>query len=537
MSTLKKPQYFFTLIVIAYVLYAGAFIYRGSALVKANSYIPETRRYYVLFDDAMVSMRYAKNLANGYGLVWNPGGPRVEGFTNPLWVGYMAIFHGLPIDESKTSAYIQVSGALLMVANLFVVKKIADRVSGRPLVGLGAAAFTAFYLPLNIWSLQGTEVSVLTLIVSLAAWFALRALDSRQFSLVPYLLLGFSTLIRMDMAVPFGAVALFMFFADRPHRIRHVLAAPLILAGFFVPQEIWRRSYYHEWLPNTYTLKMEGYPLVMRLTQGYEVTGRFFARAGVLPFGIYVFRRDKQVRLLGWLFMTQVLYNIWVGGDAWEWHGGANRYLSIAVPLFFILLWHTLIEVYTWLIDAARRLGDSDPRFRLNPAAARIGLALLAVFLFVQMNYTYGTDALKELLLIKPPMFAADNQQKVEEAQLLKALTKNNATVAIAGAGIIPYFADRPFVDLLGKNDKVIARLPADRRIIPEFVPGHMKWDYRYSIGQLQPDVVLELWVNAQDAGPYLANYLQIWFPPAHANVWMKKDSPAVYWDRIWGGG
>jgi hypothetical protein len=28
--------------------------------------------YFVLFDDAMISMRYARNLVEGHGLVWNP---------------------------------------------------------------------------------------------------------------------------------------------------------------------------------------------------------------------------------------------------------------------------------------------------------------------------------------------------------------------------------------------------------------------------------------------------------------------------------
>lgn len=45
---------------------------------------------FTLFDDAMISMRYARNLAEGYGLVWNPG-ERVEGYTNPLWTLWMAL--------------------------------------------------------------------------------------------------------------------------------------------------------------------------------------------------------------------------------------------------------------------------------------------------------------------------------------------------------------------------------------------------------------------------------------------------------------
>ena len=45
---------------------------------------------YCLFDDAMISMRYGRNLIEGNGLVWNPG-ERVEGITNLLMTLYMAL--------------------------------------------------------------------------------------------------------------------------------------------------------------------------------------------------------------------------------------------------------------------------------------------------------------------------------------------------------------------------------------------------------------------------------------------------------------
>ena len=67
----------------------------ASFLYYAYRYIIDGQRYYALFDDAMISMRYAWNLAHGNGLVWNPG-ERVEGFTNPLWVGFMALFRFPP---------------------------------------------------------------------------------------------------------------------------------------------------------------------------------------------------------------------------------------------------------------------------------------------------------------------------------------------------------------------------------------------------------------------------------------------------------
>ena len=44
------------------------------------------RTYWFLTDDAYISFRYARNFAQGHGLVFNVGAPPVEGYTNFLWV-------------------------------------------------------------------------------------------------------------------------------------------------------------------------------------------------------------------------------------------------------------------------------------------------------------------------------------------------------------------------------------------------------------------------------------------------------------------
>jgi hypothetical protein len=103
-------------------IYMGLYIYQ-------TSFISEGVRYFVLFDDAMISMTFAKNLANGYGLVWNPGeSPPIEGYTNPLWVVFMSIFHLFPIPPSKMSLFIQISGGLFLLVNLIFVKMITEQV-------------------------------------------------------------------------------------------------------------------------------------------------------------------------------------------------------------------------------------------------------------------------------------------------------------------------------------------------------------------------------------------------------------------------
>ncbi|MDD4280019.1 MAG: hypothetical protein PHX74_09830, partial [Candidatus Sumerlaeales bacterium] len=43
-----------------------------------------------------------------------------------------------------------------------------------------------------------------------------------------------------------------------------------------------------------------------------------------------------------------------------------------------------------------------------------------------------------------------------------------------------------------------------------EFYPGHLKWDYEYSIGKLQPEVICAIWKkNAPYAEPFLTEYLE----------------------------
>ncbi|HZD56307.1 MAG TPA: hypothetical protein VE136_06275, partial [Anaerolineales bacterium] len=169
MRITKKSDIVFALVILAYAFYAAVYIYRTSFVVGSE-------RYFVLFDDAMISMRYARNLAHGYGLVWNPAGERVEGYTNPLWVIFMSLFHLFPIPASKMSLFIQISGAIFLIANLFFVKKIAERLSGSSIVAILAVILTAFYSPLNNWGLQGMEVSILTLMTSASLWIALENL-------------------------------------------------------------------------------------------------------------------------------------------------------------------------------------------------------------------------------------------------------------------------------------------------------------------------------------------------------------------------
>src|SRR5512135_2995012 len=89
---LRRGTLIVVLLALAYVAWSVAFI-RESSIVAVDG-----KRYFNLFDDAMISMRYAWNLSHGQGLVWNPG-ERVEGYTNLLLTLVMSIFT-LLLDKS-----------------------------------------------------------------------------------------------------------------------------------------------------------------------------------------------------------------------------------------------------------------------------------------------------------------------------------------------------------------------------------------------------------------------------------------------------
>ena len=88
----SKYRYLMIIILAVYILY-------GFSWIKDSSFIVEGERYFCLADDMMVSMRYAKNLSNGYGLVWNQNDKeKVEGYSNFLWVLLMK-FHRISIPK------------------------------------------------------------------------------------------------------------------------------------------------------------------------------------------------------------------------------------------------------------------------------------------------------------------------------------------------------------------------------------------------------------------------------------------------------
>lgn len=524
----RFTRFLFPLILIAYVIYAGVYIYRTSFTFGGQ-------RYFALFDDAMISMRYASNLAQGYGPVWNPG-ERVEGFSNPLWVAYMALLHLLPLSITQVSLAVQLSGLAFMLVTLLLVYRLTALLTpDHSLPPLLAAALTAFYLPLNNWSLQGMEVSVLLVLACLALYLTVKNLHAERFSPAPLLILGLGTWFRVDMAVMLLMLAAFMAWADGAHRRQWLLWGSASLLLFLGAQTGLRWWYYGQLLPNTYYLKMSGYPLVTRLGRGLASFARFAWNMNwllfLLPFVTLLFRRGKPVLLLTATFWAWVGYSLYVGGDAWEHHGGANRFIAIGMPAFFILFSLALDHLRRWLPQALAN-NPLLSRRRLNTA--------LGVFILLSMcsfNALLDTTSLLNWALLDTPQFVAGTKRYVEISRVVDQISTTDASVAVVTAGNIPYFSQRYSIDLLGKSDVEVAHTQPHLGGLFDFDyrPGHDKWDLAYSIGTYAPDVIAQSWEGEgyiDDLLPAIkGKYLRV--KVENYPMWLKKDSPNVYWEKV----
>jgi arabinofuranosyltransferase len=527
MSSKSLRNTLFALLVVGFLLYAWRYI-------LATSFVIDGQRYYVLFDDAMISMRYAYNLAHGNGLVWNIG-ERVQGYTNPLWVFYMAALHLLPLSPANLSLAVQITGAALLAATLFFVRRIVEFLTSDLLSMLAAVAFTAFYAPLDSYTLLGMEVSALALVLAVSVWLVLRN-GTERFSPWLYVLLGASTLLRSDMAVPYVVILAAMCFIQKQYRGRHLVWGLGLLILFLGGQSLAAYAYYGQALPNTYYLKIEGWPFSLRILRGLYALVWFIYYSNwvlfFLPLTVFFFRRDWKVVLPLTLLLGQIAYSVYVGGDAWEDHGGANRYIVIAMPLFFCS--------FVVALDSLRRLAAAVlPLGAPVQIGSRAVWAVVFVIALLNFNLLMGDwKSIQRWELARRPDYVAGSDHNLSIALALAKTTKPGASIAVVGAGTIPYLLpDDPVLDILGKTDPVIAhegvRAPMSIEDIPDMRPGHMKWDYAHTFGELKPDVIVSIWPGTDaEAAPYLDAYVSGVIAP-RIKVYLRKDSMKILWDQV----
>ena len=501
--------------------------------------------FFTLFDDAMISMTYARTLSETGELVWFPGAERVQGFTNLFWTLYMASLHHLGLVGTQVSAAISLTGILCIIGSSFIcfslVNKTIPEVENKLLWSFSVASIIPLLYPLVFWSLRGMEVGVLcflalsTMVLSLKYENDYTPVKSKFIFTATLLTSATGVLIRLDFAAIVFVIAIvqFLLSANKKNILQFTIAHLGFIVLTFLVILVFQLFYYQDIFPNTYRLKVGGYGLIDRLLNGV-LTIRNVATLTflVIVIGLIALKNrytktNKIILITSSVFLTACAYSIWVGGDAWEWSRMANRYVSITLPfaivsimlgayqffcqkflitkqskvkIFFGLLWVIYLTVFY-------------PRPKSeDQLLASLALITITAFFCIHLsrdqnkrvhwfhNQLFTVCLLLTLVsgwsglnwIFKGGLHIEDDFEISKRSSYYDEITKGKAVIAVVWAGAPAYYSKRNMIDLLGKNDRKIASI----KPVGKIYPGHNKWDYNYSIGSLRPDVVMELFVH-----------------------------------------
>lgn len=453
------------LLVFALFLGVGSTLYKADRLHHEEMFGQDV---WWLDDDMMISLRYARNLAEGKGLVWNEG-ERVEGITNPLWTVLLAVPH-LLVPPEEVSLWVIGTNAALFAALLVLTYRLARQLDASPLAaGLGVVALSTYTGAVH-WAAAGGE----TVLVSLL--FVGMALQVRKpGGLVRGAVLGgLAIWTRMD-AAPLAFVLLVGGWwlqesgRDRKSLLQSaavLLAFPLVLTGL-------RLLYYGELLPNTYYLKATGWD--GKAVAGLHYLARSLSQHGILvvPFLASLAAGRRGLPVFAATVM-HVLYVVSVGGDELP----RQRFFVPVAPFVFALSFLGIERIGALLSRSAA--GPEGPAAGVGPAAPLLPVIVLAVA-------GLGAATFPGLRTSETENRMMSETANVYLGLVIRENTEPDALVAHFWAGATAYFSDRPGLDFLGKCDPEIARLPGKPGMIR---PGHNKYDLAASLRR-EPDVIV----------------------------------------------
>ncbi len=413
-------------------------------------------------DDAHIFFVYGQNLTAGDGLVYNPGGERVEGFSSPLWMLVVALGYRL----SPRPAYFLLAASIALVAvalTILVLHVNRGRVIGRPGLAVMAWALSSpAYITWTSLTLMDTALWSALLIVGvvLALEGRMRALATAATALIlarPEGMLWAPALI-LIAALPAWAAA---GPRDALRRARPaILAAAITLAGL----TLWRLWTFGYPLPNTYYVKMSPDSLY-NLQQGAVYLVAFLynhplALIGVVPAIAALLLNGrwlvgtiirpgavaKDDPRLGYIAASLVvllalLVPVYMGGD----HFGNFRFYQGLWPL---LILPALALPGVLKIEAPRPLG---------PALA--AAFVLAVFLLSPvswLNQAYRGGLAHEINTALEGLAAG---------RAMNTLFGDDAfSAGVIRAGAVAVAYEGPIIDLMGLNNTAMAHAPGDRK-------------------------------------------------------------------------
>lgn len=469
-------------------------------------------------DDAAISFRHARNLADGHGPVMNPG-ERVEGVSNLPWTIMLGVAARLGVAPETAARALALACGIAVV---LLTGTLAQRLGGDPIAAATAMLLAATSAPLAAWSIVGMETAAYTLCVTalLVTLAGARTGSRGVWDRVGAWLGGVMAMRPEGFLFALPAFLHARRAGARTRDFARILSGAVLLA---LPWVIFRRAYYGDWVPNPVHAKSH---LLAAIAPGSVYVAKW-ATTVLLPLVVLMVAR-------GWwraspapaVVVTGIGFALAAGGD----HLPGYRFL---VPILPALAAATAIAMHAipgrrriWipLLLAAGGVAALRPEIFLSGVApvldlARVhrGLETHAVRLAAEIRHASvallalaGWGIVAPRIQSRPWMLAAATllacalpqwfDPDVRSCRVpdpaavygrhvglwMRAHFPPGTLVATNAAGRLPYHAQLPVVDMLGLTDRVIARAGADAG---QWI-GHEKSDAAYVLSR-HPDVII----------------------------------------------
>lgn len=413
-------------------------------------------------DDAYITFRYSRNLAEGHGAVFNPG-ERVEGYTSFLWMAIMAAAHLVGANIVVASKIVGGGVTLAWFAALAAAHRWIRGLD--PLVTGAALALCGTVGLASRWSMSGMETPLVLffVVVGLGLHLMERGGDERPWlPVLSGVVAALAFMSRPDAGLLFGAIFLDRVLIQRRYdaRLLSFLAPFLLLGGGWWAARAW---WYGWLLPNTFYVKVGS--SVDQIKRGVEYFAAFampgWPLTTLFALGVWKGRlteRNPGLWTLVLFTVLHLLYVLMVGGDVfWGW----RFMVVVTVPMAVI-----------GAIGLADVVG-----FDRRPRLAWGALVLLVGFQTVYLNQSRKLNHRGWVA-----------RTGVLVGVWLDEHTDEDALIAVNIAGSIPYYAKRPTIDMLGLNDAHIAHTEVPN--MGKGRAGHEKGDGEYVLSRA-PDVVM----------------------------------------------
>lgn len=446
----------------------------------------------LLVDDAFISFRYARNLIDGRGLVWNPG-EYLEGYSNFLWLMMIAAGMKLGWEPEGFSFVLSIPFHLSgLVATFFLSRLVLssalksnqeitilnpnssqERISNIDIFSWLVLVWVGTNKSLFSFATSGLETSLHFGLITTIALLCVKSFSADwnpKSILAVSVLMNLALLSRLDaVTVVLPVILIFIhrliytenYFTDQPYQNvipgkKRVLYSAFMIAPFMfilLPWLIWKMSYYHRLFPNSFYAKVHGMEGIgFGFFYLYIFLTTYFLFPYVLLVGVKYSKLSKENSAFGMIAGLAIIwfaYVIWVGGDFMEF-----RFLVQALPFIGISIIYALYRLINnkkvvLVLTGGMLLGNINSFFTIE-----------------QTVVTYGIETVESLAF----HLSEDDQNWVDIGKRLnEVFGDNDVSVALAAAGAIPYYSKLHSVDYLGLCD---AKIPEIGHKLSK-VPGH----------------------------------------------------------------